>query len=147
MLLKVTGPVRLISDPELKFAQSGTPVASFRGVTDQKRKNQATGEWEDDKVMFVRVTAFKSLAEHLAGSLKKGDTVVLTGSIHASEWETNEGEKRTTIEILADEIGTSMRWGPAPSLAEKKGGSGQAAPQQAANPWGSPSNQDDAPPF
>lgn len=145
MLLKATGAVRVISDPELKFSKSGgMAVASFRGVTDQKRKNQATGEWEDDKVMFVRVTAFKELAEHVAASIEKGHTVVVTGSIYASEWETKEGEKRTTIEINADEIGASLRWDNVNVIKAERGG---GKSQSAQNPWADSSEQDSAPPF
>lgn len=146
MLLKASGPVRVISDPELKFGQSGTPVVSFRGVTDQKRKNQATGEWEDDKVMFVRVVAFKSLAENIAASIQKGHTVVVSGSIHASEWETKEGEKRTTVEIIADEVGASLRWDSATVNKTERGQRPQSTDE---NPWkkDNQGNSDDKPPF
>lgn len=147
----ISGAFRCVKDPTLRFSQAGMPIASFTAVADKKKKNESTGQWDDDKVIFVRVTCFKQLAEHVAESVKKGTNVVVTGQVSASEWETDSGEKRTTIEITANDIGVGLFWDTVTVHQAQQGGGGQQgggqqqAPAQA-NPWGAPSDND-APPF
>ncbi len=97
----------LTRDPELRFTTGGKGIASF-GVAVNRRWQQG-GEWQE-KVSFFNVTAWDSLGENVAASLTKGARVIVTGRLEQREYETKEGEKRNVVEIVADEIGPSLRW-------------------------------------
>ena len=97
----------LTRDPELRFTAGGKGVASF-GVA-VGRRFQQNGEWQE-KTSFFNVTAWDTLGENAAASLTKGTRVVVTGRLEQREYETKEGEKRNVVEIVADEIGPSLRW-------------------------------------
>lgn len=94
-------------DPELRFTAGGKGVASF-GVA-VGRRFQQNGEWQE-KTSFFNVTAWDTLGENIAASLTKGTRVVVTGRLEQREYETKEGEKRNVVEIVADEVGPSLRW-------------------------------------
>ena len=97
----------LTRDPELRFTAGGKGVASF-GVA-VGRRYQQNGEWQE-KTSFFNVTAWDTLGENVAASLTKGTRVLVTGRLEQREYETKEGEKRNVVEIVADEIGPSLRW-------------------------------------
>ena len=97
----------LTRDPELRFTAGGKGVASF-GVA-VNRRYQVNGEWQE-KVSFFNVTAWDSLGENAAASLTKGTRIMVTGRLEQREYETKEGEKRNVVEIVADELGPSLRW-------------------------------------
>lgn len=142
MLPRITGEFTVGSDPELRFAPSGIAVASFSAVADKSKKTD--DGWEKDKEIWVRVTAFKQMAEHVAESVTKGSRVVISGQISLSDWEDKDGNKRTSAEVVADEIGVSLRFGTAKyTKAERQQ---QAAPA-ADNPWASGTGTADNPPF
>jgi single-strand DNA-binding protein len=94
-------------EPELRYTTGGRGVAAF-GVA-VNRRWQSNGEWQE-QVSFFNVTAWGTLGENCAASLLKGTRVVVTGRLEQRSWETNEGEKRSVVEIVADEIGPSLRW-------------------------------------
>ncbi len=97
----------LTRDPELRFTAGGKGIASF-GVAVNRRWQQ-NGEWQE-KVSFFNVTAWDTLGENAAASLTKGTRIIVTGRLEQREYETKEGEKRNVVEIVADEIGPSLRW-------------------------------------
>lgn len=120
--------MRVGSDPQIKFAQSGVAITSFSAVSDKRKKNEATGEWETVKSIWVRVTAFKKLAENVAGSIKKGDLVIVVGEINQDEYE-KDGEKRKSLEVVANHVGLSLTFNEATSSRGEK----KAAPAE--DPW------------
>ena len=91
----------LTRDPELRNTAGGLPVLSFGMAVNDRRKN-ANGEWEDYP-NFIDVTIFGSRAEHIASFLNKGSKVAVEGKLRWSSWE-KDGQKRSKIEIIADEI-------------------------------------------
>ena len=97
----------LTRDPELRFTAGGKGIASF-GVAVNRRWQQ-NGEWQE-KVSFFNVSAWDTLGENAAASLTKGTRIIVTGRLEQREYETKEGEKRNVVEIVADEIGPSLRW-------------------------------------
>lgn len=99
-------------DPELRFTKSGVAVVSFGVAYNNRRFNKQTNEY-DEEVSFFDVTAWQSLAENIAESLHKGDRVVIEGRLEQQSWETTEGDKRTKVEIVADEVAPSLRWAKA----------------------------------
>jgi single-strand DNA-binding protein len=109
-------------DPELRFTAGGKGVASF-GVA-VNRRYQVNGEWQE-KVSFFNVVAWDSLGENAAASLSKGSRVIITGRLEQRDYETKDGEKRSVVEIVADEVGPSLRWARAEvERTQRSGGDG-----------------------
>ena len=69
--------------------------------------------WKDGETSFFQVTAWRSLAENVAESLTKGARVMVYGRLQQRSWETPEGEKRSVVEVQAEEVGPSLRWATA----------------------------------
>lgn len=142
--ITVTG--NLTGDPELKFTQTGSPVAAFT-VASNERFKDAKGEWQDGPTSFVRVNAWRDLAEHVAESLAKGDRVIVSGTLRQRNYETKEGEKRTVWEVAATEVGAALRYATVKISKIRR----DSVPP-AEDPWASsgPSDSDvppDEPPF
>ena len=100
----------LTRDPELRFTQGGRPLASFGLAVN--RRYQVNGEWQE-QTSFFNVVAWGTLGENAAASLNKGTRVVVYGRLEQRSWESQEGEKRSVIEVVADELGPSLRWAQA----------------------------------
>ena len=94
-------------DPELRFTQGGMAVANF-GVAWNKKK--ADGE---EEVSFFNVSCFRSLAENVAESITKGSRVVIYGMLQQRSWDTPEGDRRSAVEIVADDVAPSLKWATA----------------------------------
>jgi single-strand DNA-binding protein len=103
----VTVSGNLTREPELRYTPTGRAVCNL-GVA-VNRRYQVNGEWQE-QVSFIDVTAWADLAEHLASCLTKGARVVVTGRLEQRSWETDEGEKRSKTEIVADDVGASLRF-------------------------------------
>jgi single-strand DNA-binding protein len=97
-------------DPELRFTQGGRAVAQFGLAVN--RRYQVNNEWQE-QTSFFDVVAWAQLGENAASSLNKGARVIVTGRLEQRSWETQDGEKRSKIEVIADEIGPSLRWATA----------------------------------
>ena len=100
----------LTRDPELRFTTGGRGVASF-GIA-VSRRYQVNGEWQE-QTSYFNIVAWGQLGENAASTLTKGMRVVVSGRLEQREYQNREGEKRTAIEINADEIGPSLRWATA----------------------------------
>jgi single-strand DNA-binding protein len=101
----------LTDDPEVRFTPQGTQVGSFRlAVTPRLREGD---QWKDGDTSFFRVNVWRDLAEHVAESLGKGDRALVLGRLRARTWETPEGERRSVVEVEAEEVGPSLRWATA----------------------------------
>ena len=108
----------LTRDPELRYTPNGAALVKL-GVAVSRRFKDESGQWKDADTSFFDVTAWRSLAENAAESLTQGTRVVVVGRLRTSSWETAEGDKRSRIEIEADEIAPSLRW--ATAKTEKQG--------------------------
>src|SRR5919205_51624 len=98
----------LTDDPDLRYTPNGTEVANFRLAVTARVKD---GEgWRDGETSFFRVNVWRQLAEHVAESLAKGDRAVVIGRLKSRSWETPEGDKRSVVEVEADEVAPSLRW-------------------------------------
>ena len=100
----------LTRDPELRFTANGRAVASF-GIA-VGRRYQVNGEWQE-QTSYFNITAWGELGENAAASLSKGSRIVVTGRLEQREYTTREGDKRTAIDVIADELGPSLRWATA----------------------------------
>lgn len=94
--------------PELRFTPSGRAHARVR-VAVTSRHQDTNGTWVDGTTSWYNVNVWGAMAENLAESIGKGDRVVVHGRQEQRQYETETGEKRTTWEITADEIGPSLR--------------------------------------
>jgi single-strand DNA-binding protein len=97
-------------DPELRYTTGGRGVASFGLAVN--RRYQVNGEWQE-QVSFFNIVAWGDLGENAAASLNKGNRVIVTGRLEQRSYETREGEKRSVTEVIADELGPSLRWAQA----------------------------------
>jgi single-strand DNA-binding protein len=97
----------LTRDPELRYTTGGRGVASFGLAVN--RRYQVNGEWQE-QVSFFNVVAWADLGENAAASLHKGNRVIVTGRLEQRSYETRDGEKRNVTEVIADELGPSLRW-------------------------------------
>jgi single-strand DNA-binding protein len=105
----ITG--NLTDDPEVTFTPNGAAVCNFRlAVTPRIREGEG---WKDGETSFFRITAWRQLAEHVGDSLSKGDRVIVLGQLKTRSWETPEGEKRSVVEVTAEEVGPSLKWATA----------------------------------
>jgi single-strand DNA-binding protein len=104
-------------DPELRFTPSGLPVCQFGVAWNQRNRD---GE---DTAHFFEVTCWQSLAENVSESINKGTRVVVYGRLDWSSWETEQGEKRNQVRLVADEVSPSLRWATTDvTRNESKGG-------------------------
>ena len=99
-------------DPELRFTPSGQAVANFGVAVNRRWQNRQTQEWEE-AVSFFDITCWGQLAENVAESVQKGTRVVVDGRLDQRSWETEQGDKRSKVEIVADEVAPSLRWATA----------------------------------
>ena len=90
-------------DPELRFSNSGMPVATFGMAWNRRRQDQ------EEEVSFFDVVCFGGLAENVADSLRKGMRVVVYGNLRQRSWDTQEGERRSKVEITANEVSPSLK--------------------------------------
>jgi single-strand DNA-binding protein len=117
----------LTSDPELRFTPSGAAVANFTIASTPRTFDRQSQEWKDGDTLFLRCSVWREPAENVAESLQM------------RQYETKEGEKRTSTELQVDEVGPSLRYAQASVRKTQRGGGG-GAPQarQQADPWSTP---------
>jgi single-strand DNA-binding protein len=113
----------LTREPELRYTPSGAAVAKF-GIAVNRFYTNKSGE-RVEQTDFFNVNAWRQLAENVAESLTTGTRVVVSGRLQSRSWETEEGQRRTVVEIEADEVGPSLRWATAKINKATRGGPGE----------------------
>lgn len=113
---------RLTRDPDVRATAGGTTVMGLGVAVNDRRKNQQTGQWED-QTNFIDCTMFGNRAEALSHVLGKGMLVCIEGHLRWSQWDTKDGQKRSKIEVIVDEI-------EIPSRPQGDGGQGYAPQMQ-----------------
>ncbi|MFQ5715789.1 MAG: single-stranded DNA-binding protein [Nitrospinales bacterium] len=111
----------LTRDPELRYISSGTAVTSFRMAINRKYKQ---GDEFKDEVCYVDVTVWAKQAENCAEYLSKGSAVFVEGHLRFNTWETDTGEKRNKLEVVANNVqflSRAMSAGGKPSNVETPG--------------------------
>ncbi len=127
----------LTRDPELRSTASGMAVLNLGVAVNDRRKNQQTGEWED-YANFIDCVMFGSRAEAVAQYLSKGTKVAIEGKLRYRQWESQQGDKRSKVEVAVDDIEFMSSRG-------EGGGGGGRTPSAPAPDAGLPS--DDEIPF
>lgn len=122
--INVTVIGNLTNDPELRFTPSGAAVASFTVASTPRVLDKATNEWKDGEAMFLRCSVWRQYGENVAESLTKGARVIVTGRLKQRQYETREGEKRTSLELDVEEVGPALRYATAKVTRTTRGGGG-----------------------
>ncbi|MEI8000967.1 MAG: single-stranded DNA-binding protein [Actinomycetes bacterium] len=136
-------------DPEIRYTQGGAAKASFSVAVGRRWQNRQTNEWEE-QTSFFNIVCWREMAENVSESIAKGMRVVVTGRLEQRSWETDNGEKRSVVEVVADEIGPSLRWATAQVNKNDRreggggggGGGGGSRPAPAPQPSGGASYDD-----
>lgn len=101
----------LVDDPELRFTPNGVAMARIRFAVNRRYQDR-NNEWQEE-TSFFGGTCWRDMAENVAESLQKGMRVIVTGRLEQRSWETQDGDKRSMIEVRIDDIGPSVRWATA----------------------------------
>ena len=96
----------LTDDPEVRYTESGIAWAMLRVAVSGRREQEAS---------FLTVILWRDQAEHAAESLAKGSRVVVVGRLQQRAWTAEDDSARSTVEVVADELGPSLRWATATS--------------------------------
>ncbi len=125
----VTVVGNLTRDPELRFTQSGQARANLGIAVNRRWQNRQSGEWEE-ATSFFNVVCWGDMAENVSESLSRGSRVLVTGRLDQRSWDTPEGDKRSVVEINAEEIGPSLRWATAEVRRTERSGGAQGGGSQ-----------------
>jgi single-strand DNA-binding protein len=101
----------LTDDPEVRYTEGGIARTMFRVAVSGRRDQEAS---------FFTVIVWRDQAEHAAQSLSKGSRVVVVGRLHQRSWTAEDGSARSTVEVLAEELGPSLRWATATTTRTTK---------------------------
>ena len=99
-------------DPELRFTPTGQATATFGLAVNRMWTDRQSGE-RKEAVSFFDVVCWREMAENATESLTKGSRIIVTGRLEQRSWDNQQGEKQYKIEVVADEIGPSLRWATA----------------------------------
>ena len=122
MLNQIVLMGRLTRDPELRYTQSQTPVATFRIAVDRDYTGRDGGEKQTD---FIDIVAWRQSAEFVSKFFTKGSMVIVTGRLQMRDWTDRDGNKRTSAEVVADRV----MFGESKRSREENGGGYQQAPR------------------
>lgn len=134
MSSNVTLVGNLTRDPELRYTPNGSSVVTFGLAVNRRWQNRDTQQWEE-QVSFFDVTCWRDLAENVASTVQKGTRVVVTGRLEQRSWETQNGERRSRVEVVADEVGPSLRWATAEIQRVDRREGGGSAGNSSSDPW------------
>jgi single-strand DNA-binding protein len=159
-----TGPITVVGnvtgEPELRFTPSGAAVCNFTVAETPRTYDKQAQDWKDGTTIFWRCAVWREAAENAAESLNKGARVVVTGKMEQREFDDRDGNKRTSLDILVDEVAVSLRYATAKPQKTTRGGGGggggdwgsstrttSARQQPAEDPWatGTGAGTDEAP--
>ncbi|MGW7674302.1 single-stranded DNA-binding protein [Streptomyces sp. NPDC054775] len=137
----------LTADPELRFTASGIPVAGFTVASTPRTYDRERAEWVDGDPLFLRCSLWRQAAENAANSLAKGTRIIVTGRLKQRTFDDNEGQRRTVVEMDAEDIAVSLTYATASvSKAYRPSGSGTSTPTPRQQPQ-QPSTEADPHPF
>lgn len=133
------------SAPELRYGQSGVAVANMSVAVNERKFDREKNEWVEGEATFVRVTLWRDMAENAAGTVNKGDRVMVTGALKVRSYEDKEGNQRTSTEIEVEDFGVSLRFATAAVTRVPKGGAGRAPAAPAQDAWATPGYTEETP--
>jgi single-strand DNA-binding protein len=143
----------ITADPEVRTVGNGSTVANFTIASTPRTFNRDTNQWEDGQPLFMRCSAWRDLAKHVADSLAKGMRVIAVGRMRQTQYQAKDGSTRYSMEMTADSIGPDLMYATAQVVKQQRGqqGNGQwqqtqqatrnhapASSQAKDDPWGAP---------
>lgn len=132
----------LTNVPELRYTANGLAICSGTVASTDRYLDKQSNEWKDGKKLYLRFTAFKDLAEHIAASaLDKGAQVVVTGKLHTREYTDRDQNPRTSTELELVDFAVSLRRATAQvtrAQAAQQGQGARTAPAATDEPWATP---------
>lgn len=135
-LVTVVG--NLTADPELRHTASGPPVAGFTIASTPRVFDRERNEFVDGEPLFLRCSIWRQAAENAAQSLTKGARVIVTGRLKQRTFDDKEGQRRTVVEIDAEEIAASLTYATATVTKTYRPAGTTAAPRPATADTGPP---------
>jgi len=144
--IQITVIGNLTADPEMRYTQNGLAVVNLTIASTPKVFDKQANAMKDGDPVFMRGSAWREFAEHIAGSLTKGTRVIASGVLKQRQYETKEGEKRSSMELQIDSIGPDLRWATASVTRAQSGGRGAPAAQGNDEPWPATAPAASAPP-
>jgi single-strand DNA-binding protein len=125
VLVPITVEGKLVDRPELGQTEHGRTFCRFTLEVQDRRYDEAAGQWEDDgDAVRHRATVFGKQAEHVAASLRKGDRAIVAGQLQFLEWESETGAKHNGTQIVASQVGPSLRFNRATPDRTRRHGAG-----------------------
>lgn len=138
----------LTADPELRYTPSGQAVTRFTVASTPRFHDKESGEWKDGDPLFLSCDIWRQAAENVCETLTKGMRVIVQGRLRQRSYETREGEKRTVYEVMADEVGPSLKYASAKVTRTERDKPRASSGQPAEDPWATGSgNYEGEPPF
>ena len=111
----------LTRDPEIRYTREGQANTTFGLAVNRRWQPRGSDEWEE-ATSFFDIVCWRDLAENVALSLAKGSRVIVSGRLEQRSWENEAGERRSRVEVTADEVGPSLRFATAEiSKTERRG--------------------------
>ena len=111
-------------EPEVRFTTGGAQVASFSIAVNRRWQNRQTNEWEE-AVSYFDVSCWNQLSANVAETVGRGTRVTVTGRLEQRSWETKEGDRRSKVEIVAEDVAISLKWATAQVIRNERNDSGQ----------------------
>lgn len=122
-------------DPEIRYTAAGRAVATLGVAVSRRWMDRKSNEWQEQTSWFD-VVVWGDMAENVSDTLSKGTRVIVTGRLEQRSWENEQGEKRSKVEIVADEIGVSLRWATAEVKRSERRSGGGGEPQGGGGDFG-----------
>lgn len=123
-------------DPEMRFTPSGASVCTFGFVFNKRKKDG--DKWVDGDAQWFDVKCWGQLGENVAESIRKGDRVILHGELEYRAWETDNGDKRSKVEINAEAVGPDLRFATAQVQKIQREGGGSSSSSSSSAPAANP---------
>lgn len=102
----------LTRDPDIRYTRDGQANATFGLAVNRRWQSRGSDEWEE-ATSFFDVVCWRDLAENVALSLVKGSRVIVSGRLEQRTWENDAGERRSRVEVSAEDVGPSLRFATA----------------------------------
>lgn len=125
----------VVREPELRWTKSGIPVASFTLVYSERYLDRASGTWQDGPATYMNCTAWKQAgAENVKESISKGNRLMVTGKLKQRNYLTDDGNKRSVIELEVEEVAVSLKFAIAVPV-KQPAADGAGAPSEIPTDW------------
>ena len=144
--IRTTVVGNLTADPELRSTQNGAQVVNFTIASTPRAFDRQSNQFKDGSPFFLRCSAWRDLAQHIAQSLGKGARVIACGALRQRSYEASDGTNRTVVEMEVEAIGPDLRYATAQVVKQARADGGNGKGEQKAfgsydpdtDPWTAP---------